>query len=122
MKSVAITILVVLTVFLVSTIAAYILADYLGMWNELATGIIVAPVVVFVAYFRTEKRKIIAASIAYIIGAAASIYILKNGYYPESYEKAYEPTILPLFSTLTSGAVALLIIAITERNKEKKEE
>ncbi len=121
MKTVAITTLAVLTAFIGSAIAADVLASQLGIWGTLVTGVIAAPVVVVVAHMTTKKRKILAASITYVIGACASIYMLTNDYYPESYERAYEPTMIPLTSTLTSGAVALIVLIIIKRKKEKNE-
>jgi Ni/Fe-hydrogenase subunit HybB-like protein len=121
MKTVAITTLAVLTAFIGSAIAADVIASQLGIWSTLVTGVIAAPVVVVVAHTTTKKRKILAASIAYVIGACASIYLLTSDYYPESYERAYEPTMIPLTSTLTSGAVALMALIIMKQKKEKNE-
>jgi len=118
MKAIIITFIATCAAFVISAIGASVLAHWLGIWNTLAVGVVVAPIVVLVAYWTTKRRKVQAAAIAYVVGSAAAIYLLKRDYYPEPYDRAYEPTIIPLATTLLSGACALLALVLIRSKNE----
>ena len=119
MKAIAITFLATCAAFVTSAVATSIFAHRLGIWNTLAVGVVSAPVVVVVAYWTTKRKKIQAAAIAYLLGSAAAIYLLKRDYYPEPYERAYEPTMIPLAATLLSGACILLALTLIGNKKNE---
>jgi MFS-type transporter involved in bile tolerance (Atg22 family) len=118
MKSIAITIVAALGAFVAAVVAVDIIAGRIGVWRTLAIGIVAAPIVVLTAYAVAPEKKRLAAAIAFSIGAAAATYLLRNDYYPELYENAYEPTMIPLFATIASGAIALIATALLKQ-KEK---
>src|SRR6187401_246191 len=86
----------VLLGFALVGIAAVLVAGQLYLWYEPVGGFFAAIAVVSVAYFRAPAWKLMAAFVAFSIGAAVAHNMLwESSFYPENYEKAYEPTNLP---------------------------
>lgn len=110
----------VLSAFVVSVVASVYVAAYLQIWDEPFVGSVAAATVVFVAYNAAKIRKIKSALIAYLIGSAIAIYLLKDAYYPEGSPRAYEKTLIPLCSTLASGMLALLLLTIVAASRRKR--
>jgi len=84
------------------------LAIALGFWTYPLTGFCAASAVVSAAYIVAPERKLFAASISYAIGGALAYLALRDCYDP----RTYEPTLMPLWVTLSGGAVTLAIGAI----------
>lgn len=119
MKSFLITISAIAAAFFVSAIISFIIAHQLGVWDTLTAGIVAAPTVVVVAYLTTKDHKLAAAVITYVLGACVATYLLGRDSYPVSYERAYQPTYIPLLATFASGALALGALFVCKMKKEK---
>jgi len=116
----ALSFVIVIISFLVSAIAAGILADLAGVWKKPIIGATAAFCVVISAYVTAPSHKQTASAVWLIVGMIAAWFLAGDSYYPEDYEQAYQPTIIPLFATYLSGIVALLICIMWHKNVAQK--
>lgn len=105
----AFSIVIVIITFLVSAIAAGLLADFAGVWKKPIIGSVAAFCVVIAGYVTAPNHKQLASVVWLIVGAISAWLLAGDSYYPEDYEHAYQLTIIPLLATYLSGLVALLI-------------
>jgi hypothetical protein len=103
---------IVIITFLVSAITAGILADLAGVWKKPFIGSSAAFFVVLSGYATAPSHKKIASIIWLIVGAIAAWVLAGNSYYPEDYTQAFQPTLIPLFATYSSGLIALLLCLV----------
>ena len=106
-KGFAFSFVIVIIVFLVSAVAAGLIADLLGVWKKPVIGSIAAFCVVISGYVTAPSHKQIASVIWLIAGAIAAWVLSGNSSYPED-----QPTLTPLIITYASGLVALFICTL----------
>jgi MFS family permease len=111
-KGFAFSFLIVIILFLVSAIAAGLLADLVGVWKKPVIGSVAAFCVVISGYVTAPSHKKTASVVWLIVGAIAAWVLAGNSYYPEDYEHAYQPTLAPLLATYLSGLIALWICMV----------
>lgn len=111
---------IVVIVFVVSAIAAGLLADLVGVWKKPVIGSIAAFFVVISGYMTAPSHKQISAIVWLIAGAIAAWFLAGHSYYPEDSAHAYQSTIIPLIATYLSGIGALLICMVWHNKHNKK--
>lgn len=94
--------------FFASGIACAYIALYLHIWPDPVAGFCVAFTVVVISHHIAPHYKSTTATIIFIIGAIAAYKLFGNWFYPEGYEKAYQPTYLPLATTLLGGLIGVV--------------
>lgn len=94
--------------FAVAGLIAERLAIALQVWSYPLIGFCAASAVVGVAYLVAPTGKLIAAAVSYAIGSVLAYEALKDCYDP----RTYEPTLMPLWVTLSGGAITLAIVAV----------
>ncbi|ALO34492.1 hypothetical protein CMT41_07000 [Colwellia sp. MT41] len=119
-KGFAFSFVIVIISFLVSAIAAGILADLAGIWKKPVIGATAAFCVVIAGYVTAPSHKQLASVVWLIVGLIAAWDLAGNSHYPEGYELASQPTFIPLFATYISGLVALLICMAWHKKHNKK--
>ena len=105
----AFSIVIVIISFLVSAIAAGILADLAGVWKKPIIGSVAAFCVVIAGYVTAPSHKPLASVVWLIVGSISAWILAGDSFYPEDHEHAYQLTIIPLLATYLSGIFALLI-------------
>ncbi len=109
------SVVIVIIIFLVSAIAAGLLADVIGVWKKPVIGSTAAFCVVISGYVTAPSHKLLAATIWLMVGAIAAWFLSANSPYPED-----QPTLLPMFITYGVGLAALLICALWHKNITNK--
>jgi len=99
-----ISIVIVIITFVVTAIAAGLLADLVGVWKKPVIGSIAAAFVVISGYATAPSHKLLASTVWLIIGAIAAWVLSSTSPYPED-----QPTLFPLYATYLSGFIALLL-------------
>ncbi|WP_156042730.1 hypothetical protein [Marinobacterium lacunae] len=95
-----------------------VIADFAGLWGLPLSGFCAAFATVVVVYYSTPSNSTISAIISFFIGSILAWFILEPSFYPEFYpEVAYQPTHLPIITTLTGGFIALLFVLFPFRGK-----
>jgi hypothetical protein len=85
------------------------------IWHEPYVGFITAFVVVTSAYIVPPSSKLSAATVYFILGSCLAWWMLKDSFYPEIHPKAYQPTLIPLYATISGGIMALGIVTIKQK-------
>lgn len=85
------------------------------IWHEPYVGFITAFIVVLTAYIISPSAKLPTASTFFTIGAFLAWWMLRNSFYPENHPKAYQPTLIPLFTTIAGGIAALGIVTVKQK-------
>ncbi len=98
---------IVIITFVLSAIAAGLLADFAGVWKKPVIGSVAAFCVVISGYVTAPSHKQKASAIWLIVGAIAAWILSSTSPYPED-----QPTLIPLYATYVSGVVALLICMV----------
>ena len=106
---------IVIIIFLVSAIAAGLLADLVGIWKKPVIGSVAAFCVVISGYATAPSHKQIASVLWLIVGAIAAWVLSGTSPYPED-----QPTLTPLLVTYASGLFALLICTVWHKKHNKK--
>lgn len=114
-KGFVFSLIIVIITFLVSAIAAGLLADLVGVWKKPVIGSMAAFCVVISGYVTAPSHKQIAAAVWLIIGAIAAWVLSSTSPYPED-----KPTLIPLYATYISGFIALLICTVWHKKHNKK--
>ena len=96
--------IIVIITFVVSAIAAGLLADFIGVWKKPVIGSVAAFCVVITGYVTAPSHKDRSATVWLIFGAIAAWGLSTTSPYPED-----QPTLVPLYATYISGFIALLI-------------
>ena len=115
----ALSIVIVIISFLVSAIAAGVLADLANVWKKPIIGSVAAFCVVISGYVTAPSHKPIASGVWLIIGAISAWLLAGDSFYPEDHEHAYQLTIIPLLATYLSGLFALLICLLWHKKQNK---
>ncbi|NQZ28713.1 MAG: hypothetical protein HRT55_20640 [Colwellia sp.] len=115
----ALSIVIVIISFLVSAIAAGVLADLASVWKKPIIGSVAAFCVVISGYVTAPSHKTIASVVWLIIGAISAWLLAGDSFYPEDHEHAYQLTIIPLLATYLSGLFALLICLLWHKKQNK---
>ena len=115
----AFSIVIVIISFLVSAIAAGVLADLASVWKKPIIGSVAAFCVVIFGYVTAPSHKQLAAVVWLIIGAISAWVLAGDSFYPEDHEHAYQLTIIPLLATYLSGLFALLICLLWHKKHNK---
>ena len=102
---------IVIITFIVSAIAAGLLADFIGVWKKPVIGSVAAFCVVISGYVTAPIYKKRASAAWLIIGAVAAWVLSSTSPYPED-----QPTLIPLYATYISGFIALLICIVWDNN------
>lgn len=108
------SIIIVIITFLVSAIAAGLLADLIGVWKKPVIGSTAAFCVVIAGYITAPSHKQRSAAIWLIVGAIAARILSSTSPYPED-----EPSLIPLYATYASGFIALLLCMVWHKNHNK---
>lgn len=116
-KAFALSIIVVIVIFVISAFSAGIIAGYFGVWKKPFIGGAAAFFVVISGYLTAPTRKRLAASIWLVVGAIAAWILAGESYYPEDHQHAYQLTIIPLAATYLSGIFALLLCILWHKNR-----
>jgi hypothetical protein len=91
-------------------IGGALLAGLFDVWELPIAGFCAAFAVVSMTYIAAPSNNRFFASFALVSGGVFAWLILEPSSYPESYEAlAYQPTHMPLVSTLLGGVIAYLI-------------
>jgi hypothetical protein len=98
---------IVIITFLISAIAAGLLADLIGVWKKPVIGSSAAFCVVIAGYASAPSHKLRASAVWLVIGAIAAWVLSSTSPYPED-----KPTLIPLYATYFSGFIALLICKV----------
>ncbi|WP_440874274.1 hypothetical protein [Thalassotalea sp. PLHSN55] len=114
-KGFIVSIIAVITVFVISAVAGGMLADLAGVWKKPFIGSFAAFCVVLTGYFTAPKYKQTAAAIWLAVGAIAAWYLSNTSPYPED-----KPTLIPLYATYASGIVALVICMLWHKKRENR--
>lgn len=114
-KGFVISFVIVTITFLISAIAAGLLADLAGVWKKPIIGSVAAFCVVISGYATAPTHKQLASLVWLIIGAIAAWFLSGSSPYPED-----KPTLTPLFLTYGSGLFALLICTLWHRRHNQK--
>ena len=109
-------------VLIATGIACDFIAPALGVWYDPLAGFSAAFLVVLTVSVIAPKKKVLAATVALILGGAmAWIMISPPSYFPRSYgELAYRPTYLPITVTYLGGGVAWTLSGIVATVRRKK--
>jgi uncharacterized membrane protein len=110
---------IVVIVFVISSIAAGLFADLVGIWKKPVIGSIAAFFVVITGYVTAPSHKQTSAIIWLIVGAIAAWVLAGNSYYPEDSAHVYQTTIIPLIATYLSGLGALLLCMVWHKKYNK---
>jgi len=105
---------IVIIIFVVSAIAAGLLADFFGVWKKPVIGSVAAFCVVITAYVTAPSHKQKSSAVWLIIGAIAAWVLSSTSPYPED-----QPTLIPLYATYISGFIALLICIVWHKKHNK---
>ena len=108
-KGFVLSCVIVIITFILSAIAAGLLADALGVWKKPFIGAFAAFLVVIAGYATAPSHKKIAATAWLLLGAVAAWILSGQSYYPEDHQLAYQLTFIPLTATYLSGLAALLL-------------
>ena len=103
----AFSFVIVIITFIVSAIAAGILADFMGVWKKPIIGSVAASLVVLSGYITAPSHKTKVATAWLIVGAIAALILSSTSPYPED-----KPTLFPLYATYASGFITLLVCII----------
>ena len=119
-KGFTISVVIVIITFIVSATTAGILADLAGVWKKPFIGASAAFFVVLCGYITAPSHKQLASITWLIVGAITGWVLAGNSYYPEDYQQAYQPTLIPMVATYLSGLVALVICLVWHKQHNKK--
>ena len=108
------SVVIVIITFVVSSIAAGLLADFVGVWKKPVIGSVAAFCVVISGYATAPSYKQTSSAVWLIIGAIAAWFLSSASPYPED-----QPTLTPLYITYVSGFIALLICMAWHRKHHK---
>jgi MFS family permease len=106
---------IVMITFVLSAIAAGLLADIVGVWKKPVIGATAAFCVVISGYITAPSHKQKASALWLIIGAIAAWYLSNTSPYPED-----QPTLIPLYATYISGFIALLLCIVWHKKYNKQ--
>ncbi len=109
--------LVIFSGFAVAGILGGLATDIAGFWHLPGAGSSAAFAVVVVAYLAAPTHKLLAATVALVLGAVTAWLVLEPSFYPESYgdRGAYEPTHLPIVVTYIGGLFGLFASVLIKR-------
>ncbi len=116
-KGFALSIIMVIALFLISAISAGIIADIMGVWKKPIIGACAAFFVVISGYITAPSHKRQSAFIWLIVGAIAAWFLSGDSFYPEDHEHEYQLTIIPIIATYISGLFALLICLLWHKQR-----
>ncbi|MBU2924378.1 hypothetical protein Q4506_01375 [Colwellia sp. 4_MG-2023] len=119
-KGFALSIILVIALFLISAISAGIVADLIGVWKKPIIGAFAAFCVVMCGYITAPSYKREAALIWFIVGAIAAWFLSGDSFYPEDHEHEYQLTIIPIIATYLSGIFALLICLVWHKQRDNQ--
>lgn len=114
-KGFIVSFVMVIIIFLVSAIAAGLLADLVGVWKKPVIGSTAAFCVVIAGYATAPCYKQTSSAIWLIVGAIAALFLSNTSPYPED-----KPTLIPLYATYISGIVGLLICMLWHKINNNK--
>ena len=114
-KGFAVSIIIVVIIFLISAIGAGLLADVVGVWKKPIIGSVAAFCVVISGYITAPSHKQLASAVWLIVGAISAWVLSSTSPYPED-----QPTLTPLILTYSSGLIALIICTVWHRKHNKK--
>jgi len=109
------SIVIVIITFVVSAIAAGLLADFVGVWKKPVIGAVAAFCVVISGYVTAPSHKQKSSVVWLIIGAVAAWVLSNTSPYPED-----QPTLIPLYATYISGFIALLFCMVWHKKQNTK--
>jgi hypothetical protein len=113
-KGFFISVVIVITIFVVSAIVAGLLADLVGVWKKPVIGSVAAFCVVLSGYVTAPTHKQLASVVWLIVGAIAALVLSNTSPYPED-----QPTLIPLYATYFSGFIALLICNVWHKKRTR---
>jgi len=113
-KGFVLSLVIVITCFVVSAVAAGLLADLAGVWKKPVIGSVAAFCVVIAGYATAPTYKRSASAAWLIIGAIAAWVLSSTSPYPED-----QPTLIPIYATYLSGLVALLLCLVWHKKHNK---
>jgi len=118
-KGFSLSIILVITLFLISAISAGIAADLMGIWKKPIIGAFAAFCVVMSGYITAPSYKRETALIWLIVGAIAAWFLSGDSVYPEDHEHEYQLTFIPIIATYLSGIFSLLICLVWHKQRNK---
>jgi MFS family permease len=111
-KAYVLSFTIVIITFVVSAIAAGMLADFFGVWKKPIIGSVAASFVVLSGYITAPDHKQKLASAWLVIGAVAAWFLSSTSPYPED-----KPTLFPLYATYASGLITLLLCMVWHKKQ-----
>ncbi len=117
-----VSIIIVLTLFVIAAFASGTIAGYLGLWKKPIIGAFSAFVVVFAGYKTAPKYKKHAAVLWLLAGAVAAYFLSGDSYYPEDHQHAYQLTYIPLIATYVSGIFAVTLCFFLSKKRKTSTE
>jgi len=113
-KGFVLSFVIVIITFVVSAVAAGLLADFVGVWKKPVIGSVAAFCVVISGYITAPSHKQKSSAAWLIVGAIAAWALSSTSPYPED-----QPTLIPLYATYISGFIALLICMVWDKKHNK---
>ena len=113
-KGFVLSFVIVIITFVVSAVAAGLLADFVGVWKKPVIGSVAAFCVVISGYITAPSHKQKSSAAWLIVGAIAAWILSSTSPYPED-----QPTLIPLYATYISGFIALLICMVWDKKHNK---
>ena len=107
--------LAIFAVFVSVLFGMSVVTSALQIWFEPVGGFVLAAAWVITAYLTAADYKIITALMAFAAGTALACRLLGYSWWPEGYDKAYEPTFIPFAATLAGGILAVLASVWNDR-------
>ena len=80
---------------------------------------VAAALFVVVGAIMAPGHRIIVAGILYLLGATVAWYGLKDWYFPEHHSQAYQPSLVPMWLTLSGGMVGIIVVSARSHSHKR---
>lgn len=105
--------------FFVGSLAGAIVAGTFRAWDLPTIGFCAAIAVVFTGHHTAPTHRFGVSVVLLLIGGVAAYLLVGRSCYPEGYEKAYEPTYIPLLTTLFGGLLGVTYSFLRTRGEKE---
>lgn len=102
--------------FVMTALVTLYVASKFTNWTEPFVGPVSAIAVVSVTFWFAPARKNLAGMCTLLIGSAFAWFLLRHSYYPELHPRAYQPTLLPFWTTIAGGLLGYVFCWVLWRH------
>ena len=102
----------VVSAFFLSGLIGSMAVSQFTNWTEPFVGPCCAASVIAVTFWLAPVRKRTFGIFVMVLGVLSAWFLLRDSYYPAPHPKAYEPTLIPLVTTVVAGVLSYLFCSI----------